>query len=50
MLRRYVLKLKAPLSKKNYIPETSLRNVSLKAIFKFRLSIRQKINISNWKI
>ena len=42
ILGRYVLKLKARLSSKNYIPVASLRNVSVKAVFKFRLSIRQE--------
>ena len=43
ILGRYVLKLKAPLSSKNYIPVASLRNVSVKAVFKFWLSIRQEV-------
>ena len=41
MVQKYVLILEATFWNKNYIQEISLKNVSVKAVIKYRISIWQ---------
>ena len=50
MVQRFVLKLKATFWSKNYIPETILKNFSVKDIIKFPMSIWQGTNVTKYKI